>query len=934
MRHGQPNRLPGSVLGDSLEPMCAVKAVCGVLAMGLSALAQTTTVLTYNAGSTLKVEQLVGDVDYQTKKPTASQTVTRYNILGSDIGYSFESNGKLIFTFGDTISKDASVLNYRAADPLASSTSTNPDAGMLLNYYTAKDGTPLFVKPPGVVMGADDVPNSGISLADGIYLIVNTGADVSLPNAHLNDVSLLVKFDETAQTFTAGRTISKMPGGHFIITSPVLSGSDVYMFGTGAYRASDIFLQKVPATAFASGTGTQYFAGITNGQPVWVNSESSAVPVVQDNPLNGPAWPNDDPTAANLSVVYSANLGLWLMTYDGGRQSPRTNGVYFTYAPEPWGPWAAPQLIYSGRRDGGLGTFIHDPSIVPDPPGDGLNGPTIGPNDIYTTPGGAYAPLMIGRFTTVTGNTLKIYYTLSTWNPYTIVRMKSEFTITKTQPATTMNNVNYFGDSSLSHALDLYLPAGSGPFPLVVLIHGGGWSTGSKEAATQYTGGLPPRGIAVASINYRLSGEAKWPAQIQDCKAAVRFLRANATKYGIDPNRIAAMGDSAGAHLAAMVATTSDVALWDTPGMPNASVPAQVQGLVTLAAPFAMFSSTDLTGANAFAQMLGCASLAACPDKVKEAVPITYVTANDPPALILQGTHDSVTYPDNARIFDEAMIAAGRPVMYRMMPGVQHVDDPAYKSPQILGLVGDYLDRVLNSSPATASAADFEVARFTSNEYISVFGSYLGSQTLLPTTNTLPSVLGGFSATIEDSIGKVQPAGVFALLPGQLNLLLPSSTASGAGTLTVLKNGQAVTSERVYLADSSPTMFSAYINGEAMAIGQAVWVDSKGAQQSKSLVAQSGNQLQAPALPFSQSSGPVTIIVYGTGLANGAAAGKTVLAYLGSTKLNVTYAGKQGQYDGLDQYNIEIPRSFAGQGTLTLSISADGNPATPLRVVN
>jgi uncharacterized protein (TIGR03437 family) len=78
----------------------------------------------------------------------------------------------------------------------------------------------------------------------------------------------------------------------------------------------------------------------------------------------------------------------------------------------------------------------------------------------------------------------------------------------------------------------------------------------------------------------------------------------------------------------------------------------------------------------------------------------------------------------------------------------------------------------------------------------------------------------------------------------------------------------------------------------------------------------------------------VTIIVYGTGLANGAAAGKTVLAYLGSTKLNVTYAGKQGQYDGLDQYNIEIPRSFAGQGTLTLSISADGNPATPLRVVN
>ena len=78
-----------------------------------------------------------------------------------------------------------------------------------------------------------------------------------------------------------------------------------------------------------------------------------------------------------------------------------------------------------------MGTFIHDPGVVPNPPGDGLNGPTIGQNDPNTTRGGAYAPYMIGRFTRVTGNRLSIYYTLSTWNPYTVVEMRSDFTISR-----------------------------------------------------------------------------------------------------------------------------------------------------------------------------------------------------------------------------------------------------------------------------------------------------------------------------------------------------------------------------------------------------------------------------------------------------------------------------------------------------------------------
>src|SRR5206468_3600241 len=99
------------------------------------------------------------------------------------------------------------------------------------------------------------------------------------------------------------------------------------------------------------------------------------------------------------------------------------------------------------------------------------------------------------------------------------------------------------GDMAL--LLDLYRPeAARGPLPLIVWVHGGGWSAGSKENSQAIL--LSGRGYAVASINYRLSGVATFPAQIEDCRAAIRWLRANAAKYNLDPNRIGVWGGSAG----------------------------------------------------------------------------------------------------------------------------------------------------------------------------------------------------------------------------------------------------------------------------------------------------------------------------------------------------------------------------------------------------
>ena len=397
------------------------------------AVAAHATTLTWVPGSTVKVEQMIGDCDYTALAktgqcvPTTSQTSTRARVLGTDIGASFESEGRVIFLFGDTISPTAEV-NYFASDTMASSVSTDPSEGLFLDFFTNSDGSPYFVRIPGVRMGAFEVPHAGIRLNGSTYIVVNTGTDINLPDPNINDHSVLTRFDETTRRFTALRTISSRPDGKFITTALRQSGDQVYVFGLGIYRGSDVYLSVVGADDFESGEGTRYFTGLVNGQPAWSTSEADAVPVVLDNPLN---IPNPTPGIGNVSVMYSDELRLWLMTYDTGSGSPQTRGFYFTYASEPWGPWQRPQLIFNPTRDGAWGTFIHDPRISPS---DGLIGPVIGPNDPVTTPGGPYAPYMIERFMRVSGRTVSIYYTLSTFNPYTIVMMRSDFMISEGSP--------------------------------------------------------------------------------------------------------------------------------------------------------------------------------------------------------------------------------------------------------------------------------------------------------------------------------------------------------------------------------------------------------------------------------------------------------------------------------------------------------------------
>jgi acetyl esterase/lipase len=204
--------------------------------------------------------------------------------------------------------------------------------------------------------------------------------------------------------------------------------------------------------------------------------------------------------------------------------------------------------------------------------------------------------------------------------------------------------------------LDLYVPENSGGLmPLIVWIHGGGWMAGSKN-------NCPPlpwkrKGFVVASIDYRLSRDAKFPAQIEDCKAAIRWLRIHAAEYGIDEDRIVAWGGSAGGHLASLLGTAGNVPEWEE-GVP--SVSSRVQGVIDWYGRADLTRvATDPTWANSPSALLlgGCGKKFA--ELAKEASPIVYVSKDDPPFLIMHGTKDTVVPYRQSQAFEGALEEAG-----------------------------------------------------------------------------------------------------------------------------------------------------------------------------------------------------------------------------------------------------------------------------------
>ncbi len=245
-----------------------------------------------------------------------------------------------------------------------------------------------------------------------------------------------------------------------------------------------------------------------------------------------------------------------------------------------------------------------------------------------------------------------------------------------------------YADTSATQKLDLYLPPGDGPFPVVVNIHGGGFKLGDKSMVDAKLGQtLLDNGYAIASIDYRLSGEAPFPAAVLDAKAAIRFLRANAATYNLNPDKIAAFGQSAGGNLASMLGTSGDVPEFDDPALGSPGTSSRVQAVIN------WFGPNDFSQMDAQAKAQGCSSsdqghnaadsfeslylgvaVPDAPELVQQANPMSYITPDDPPFLIQKGDQDCTVPIENTKMLADALASAGLKAQYDLLTGAGHGD--------------------------------------------------------------------------------------------------------------------------------------------------------------------------------------------------------------------------------------------------------------------
>lgn len=262
-----------------------------------------------------------------------------------------------------------------------------------------------------------------------------------------------------------------------------------------------------------------------------------------------------------------------------------------------------------------------------------------------------------------------------------------------------------YAEQSDTQKLDLYLPEGDGPFPLVIMVHGGGFMFGDKADGMGLTGvdQLLEQGYAVSSINYRLSGEAQYPAQIFDAKAAVRFLRANAAEYKLDPEKFGAWGASAGGNLVALLGTTCGVSELEGAELGNGDQSSCVQAVVDWFGPIdflkmdEQFGGTDCPANHNDAdspesRLLG-APVQTVPDLAATANPMTYVSPDDAPFFIQHGSADCNIPPVQGQNLADALAAAigSENVTFTLIDGAGHGGD-AFNAAENVALVLEFLN--------------------------------------------------------------------------------------------------------------------------------------------------------------------------------------------------------------------------------------------------
>lgn len=271
-------------------------------------------------------------------------------------------------------------------------------------------------------------------------------------------------------------------------------------------------------------------------------------------------------------------------------------------------------------------------------------------------------------------------------------------------------NLDYVGLGDTSQFLDMYVPDNlTQEVPLIVFIHGGQWRGGDKNLAKKWVDTLLNHPFVIASINYRLSTQALFPAQIFDCKAAIRWLKANASTFNIDTSKIAVMGTSSGGHLAALVGTSIGVDSLEDLSQGNAQFSSNVMAVVDLFGPTEMlrndiyhvttcidplnFNDAD----SPPSALIGC-PIQDCPEKVKAVDPVTYLDKSDPPFLIYHGDQDCSVSPFESIYMDSALDANFMYSDFLLAPGLGHGDDEGWQTPEMKLKILTFLNQAFSGT--------------------------------------------------------------------------------------------------------------------------------------------------------------------------------------------------------------------------------------------
>ncbi len=357
------------------------------------------------AARATKVVQLIGDDDKGLDAPVGNQTYSRFQLSGTDLGIPFKHKDRTYLLFGDS-------AGGNGGDAIAYTTDDDPGDGIELEFLHDA-GTYRPIKIPGISQGDFEVPTEGVSIGGRMYIYHTTDASdesrLAENGGYRMGRSVVAVSDDDGHSFGYLYDLSHR---YFINVSIVQTDGtegtglqdQLLLFGSGAYRQSNVYLASQPAAEIGSPLHLRYWSGVDpTGRPLWSTREDESRPLF------------DQPCVGELSVSYNRFVRKWIMLYncDLGQR-----GIHMRTADQPWGPWSEPQIIFDPWADKAYCDFIHVSWSVQQC--DQLSGP--GFENVW---GGEYGPFQFEELATGDNASTTIYFTMSTWNPYTVVLMKA-----------------------------------------------------------------------------------------------------------------------------------------------------------------------------------------------------------------------------------------------------------------------------------------------------------------------------------------------------------------------------------------------------------------------------------------------------------------------------------------------------------------------------